>query len=571
MLSRLLHPDDDAHRALIAQAHRIAALLGSPGDRVVLSCRHAGAYVPALLGAWTAGATVELLPNVQPGTLDRVDADTGIAHVLHDDAARRERSPKAVYVPDVVAAVPPATETTATGPAPAPAPRSTAWPEIAVRMTTSGTTERPRTVAKAMSQLLDELDALARAIPSARCVMSTVPLSHLYGLLFGALLPLRFGARIVSHGALLPADVAAVIEREGVDLLISTPAHLRAMSDISLSDRAMPRGLRVISSGATMSPELHVRLASAHGWQITDVLGTTETGGIATRQDPTSPWAPLPGVVVSAPDGRLVVTSPWCDPAGVQVDDRALVRPDGSFEHLGRSHELVKIAGKRAHAHELEATVLAVPGVTDAAVLVHAAAGHEARVAMAVAADGAVGRGAVADAIRRQFDAVFVPRMIRVVARIPRTDRGKVDREALRALFGIDATELLNDGTSDATTAEIPAQRVGPGQYTAVIPHDLVFFRGHFDGFTILPGAVIVERLVWPIVKTELPDVGELRGIRRLRFRRPVLPEQRLSITVHRMASRTSGQREARLDFEVTCASTVVASGQLLVDGADER
>ena len=130
-------------------------------------------------------------------------------------------------------------------------------PTIAALMSTSGTTERPRYVAKTMQQLVDELDVLASVIPPARCVLSTVPLSHLYGLLFGALLPLRFGARIVSHDALLPADVAAVIERDGVDLMVSTPAHLRAMANAP-----MPRNLRVLTSGARMPPELHMSLAT---------------------------------------------------------------------------------------------------------------------------------------------------------------------------------------------------------------------------------------------------------------------------------------------------------------------
>jgi acyl-coenzyme A synthetase/AMP-(fatty) acid ligase/3-hydroxymyristoyl/3-hydroxydecanoyl-(acyl carrier protein) dehydratase len=534
MLSRLLDPVRDA--LLIAQARRVAALLGPAGGerRVVLSCKHAGAYLPALLGAWSAGATVELLPNVQAGTLDRVDADPDVAFVLHDDPARQARSPRAIYVPEVIAS--------GDGAEVADAP----WPAIAVRMTTSGTTERPRYVVKAMAQLLGELDALATAIPAARCVLSTVPLSHLYGLLFGGLLPVRAGARIVSHTALLPADLAALIEREGVDLLISTPAHLRAMADTP-----MPRGLRVITSGARLPPELHMSLAAGHGWQITDVLGTTETGGIATRQHPMSPWTPLPGVQVSAPDGQLVVTSPWCE-APVTVDDRVELRADGAFHYLGRNHELVKIAGKRAHAHELEATVLAVPGVTDAVVLVHASGGNEARVAVAVAVDRPVGRDEITAAIRRQFDAVFVPRMVRVVPRIPRTERGKIDREALRGLFGLDATE--------ATTAEIRFERVGAGQYTAVIPPNLIFFRGHFDAFTILPGAVIVERLVWPVVQAELPAVRALRGIRRLRFRRPVMPDQRLAVTLKPDPAR------GQVTFEVTCADAAVASGQLLVE-----
>lgn len=534
MLNRLLHPDGNPE--LVEQAHQIAALLGPPGGRVVLSCKHARSYVPGLLGAWLAGATVDLLPNVQAGTLDRVDADPEIGYVLHDVAARQGRSSKAIYVPAILDA-PPAT----------PAPRATHWPEIAVRMTTSGTTERPRYIATTMTQLLAELDVLATIIPPAKCVLSTVPLSHMYGLLFGALLPLRFGARIVSHEVLLPADVAALIERESVDLMISTPAHLRAMADVP-----MPRNLRVITSGARMPPELHLSLAAAHNWKLTDVLGSTETGGIATRSSPMNAWVPMPGVTVSAPEGQLVVESPWCGAGKVHLDDRIELTATGGFHYLGRTSELVKIAGKRAHAHELEATVRAIPGITDVTVLAYAAPGKEARVCVAVSAapEGPpVGRDQITEAIRRQFDAVFVPRMIKIVEKIPRTERGKIDAIGVRELFGI---------TEGVTTERIPVVRVGPNHYTAEVPHNLIFFRGHFDAFTIMPGAVIVERLVWPIVKAELPEVRVLRGIRRLRFRRPVMPSQQLTVILK--------QDKGRLMFEVSCAKTVVASGQLLVD-----
>jgi 3-hydroxymyristoyl/3-hydroxydecanoyl-(acyl carrier protein) dehydratase len=142
-----------------------------------------------------------------------------------------------------------------------------------------------------------------------------------------------------------------------------------------------------------------------------------------------------------------------------------------------------------------------------------------------------------------------VPKIIKIVLRIPRTERGKLDTPALRDLLGLHATPA---------THHIPVRRVGPGQYLADIPPDLVFFRGHFDGFAILPGAVLIERVVWPVVKAELPEINALRGIRRLRFRRPVFPDQQLSVTVK--------HDQGRLTFEVSCAASVVASGQLLVD-----
>jgi acyl-coenzyme A synthetase/AMP-(fatty) acid ligase/3-hydroxymyristoyl/3-hydroxydecanoyl-(acyl carrier protein) dehydratase len=558
MLSRFLHPDrsrpwvdrgGETQAELVAHARRIAVLLDTTRTthrrgRVVLSCRHARSFVPGLLGAWLAGALVELLPNVQPGTLDRVDGDGDVAHVLHDDASRQGRSRKAIYVPA-------ASAERADAAASAGDPATIAWPEVAVCMTTSGTTERPRTVGKSLAQLLAELDVLAALIPTARCVLSTVPLSHFYGLLFGVLLPLRTGARIVSHDALLPADIAAILAREAVDLMVSTPAHLRAMAAA-----AMPRSLRVVTSGARMPADLHLRLATEHDWHVTDVLGSTETGGIATRSHPMHAWTPFPGATVADRDGQLVVQSPWCDGGRWVIDDRIEVLPDGTFHYLGRGSELVKIAGKRAHTAAIEATVLAIPGITDAALIVHATPGREPRVALAITGDeraAPVGRDQIAAAIRRQFDAVFVPKIIKQVPRIPRTERGKLDGETLRALLGLAST---------ATTDRVPLRRVAPGHYAAYIAPDLVFFRGHFDAVAVLPGAVLVERVVWPVVIQEWPAIRALRGIRRLRFRRPVYPDQQLSVKVDHAVDHTPG----RVSFEVACGAAAVASGQLLVE-----
>lgn len=549
MLNRLLHPERDrpwADRSgetqaeLVARGHQVAALLAGRRGRIVLSCRHARSFVPGLFGAWFAGALVELLPNIQPGTLDRVDADADVACVLHDVAERQDRSAKAIYLPDVLAGPPPADAEDRA--------RAIAWPEVAVCMSTSGTTERPRIVGKTLLQLVTEIDVLAGQFPAARCVLATVPLSHFYGLLFGVLLPLRLGARIVSHDALLPADLAVILRRASVDLMVSTPAHLRAMAGAD-----MPRGLRVASSGARMPAELHLRLATERGWHVTDVLGSTETGGIATRSHPMAAWTPLPGVAVSAPGDQLVVESAWCDGGRAVIDDRVELRPDGTFSYLGRGSEVVKIAGKRAHAAAIEATVLSVPGVGDAALIVHAAPGREPRVAIAVVtapgATGAeVGRDAIAAAIRREFDAVFAPKLVKQVPRIPRTERGKLDADALRGLLGL----------ADTTCDRVELRRVAPGDYTAYIPPDLVFFRGHFDALAVLPGAALVERVVWPAVQREWPALRAMRGIRRLRFRRPVYPDQRLGLTLSHAAG--------HVGFEVVCAGAPVASGQLIVE-----
>jgi hypothetical protein len=169
-------------------------------------------------------------------------------------------------------------------------------------------------------------------------------------------------------------------------------------------------------------------------------------------------------------------------------------------------------------------------------------------VAMAVVA-AQVPREAITAAIRAQFDAVFVPKILKLVSEIPRTERGKRSAEALRELLGLGAAP---------TTSRVDVRRVAPGEYLAYIPRELVFFGGHFDALAILPGAVLVERVVWPAVQAEYPEVRAMRGIRRLRFRRPVYPEHTLAIAL----SRAGGP----VTFDVSCAAAPVASGQLLVE-----
>src|SRR5262249_19447907 len=184
-----------------------------------------------------------------------------VVWVLHDVAGARHEGGKDIFVPDLV-----------TGNLDAGPPPALRGPTAAVRLTTSGTTGRPRESVKAMAQLTGEIEVLARGFPPASAVLATVPLSHIYGLPFGVLLPLRQGSAIVSHDALLlPAEIGSVIEAEGVDRMVSTPAHLRALVGL------MRPGLDVVSSGGRLPTELHLALAAHPGTTVTDVFGSTET------------------------------------------------------------------------------------------------------------------------------------------------------------------------------------------------------------------------------------------------------------------------------------------------------
>ncbi|HEY8427301.1 MAG TPA: AMP-binding protein [Sandaracinaceae bacterium] len=418
---------------LAAHVAGFASLLpeAREGDEVVVICRDRYRFAVALLACWRRGFSVALPPNPQPETMRAMRERPGVRTVVHDADGEPGID---VRDPGVVAAARGELGRVSFEPFELDADR------LIATVYTSGSTGQHVACAKTAGQLLGEAQVLVSTfrLAGAPRVLAMVPPYHIYGLLFGVLVPLASGGSLYRHTPLHAPEVAAVLA-SGVDVLVTVPAHLRALT---LAPEEQPRVPRVFSSGAPLSPEVARAAKARFGWTITEVFGSSETGGIGWRDTGgVGPWTPLPGVEVSAAEDETIrVRSPFVSPrldgpyAGA---DRVRVERDGRFSHLGRADGVLKIGGVRVSLAEVERRLLSVEGVRDAAVLavqVGGARGHE--VWAAVVAPG-LGAGDVRARLREWLAPVAIPRRIKMVDALPREPSGKLPRAALEALFPV--------------------------------------------------------------------------------------------------------------------------------------
>lgn len=409
-----------------------AQLRGSDtGQRWLLWCDDSFEFLVGLLALWQAGHCAVLPANAQAETLQRIGADC--RGVLSD------------MLPGALATRVPVGEHAVGAPVALPADA------LALQLFTSGSTGEPKPVTRTLRQLQAELQALHQQFPlSSATVLATVPHHHIYGLLFRLLWPLCSGRPFAATAEHYPEPLLAQIEQHAPVLLISSPAHLDRLPEAVDLTRVADRLLAVFSSGAPLPRSAALQLQQALGAAPYEVLGSTETGGVAWRQRSVSSeqecWQLLTGVQARlADDGVLQVLSPaaetqdWCS-----LGDRAELLGDRQFRLLGRADRVVKIEAKRLSLTELEQRLMAHAAVQEAVAVVLDGPRSIVAAVIRLSAQGeqqlrSDGKRPINEALRahlaQHFERVLLPKRFRYVGQFPRDDRGKLTQQALLALF----------------------------------------------------------------------------------------------------------------------------------------
>jgi acyl-CoA synthetase (AMP-forming)/AMP-acid ligase II len=330
-----------------------------------------------------------------------------------------------------------------------------AWGAIKL---SSGSTGEPRGIAVTAEALLadDAQLAASMGLRSDDRLLAKIPLSHSYG--FGSLLlPALVRGSLLAvpedRSPLGPVEVARAL---GVTFVATVPAWLGAYVRLA-APPAWPATLRrVIAAGAPLPPETASAFRARTGHAVHVFYGASECGGIAYDRagdaaERGTVGTPVEGVAleVDADSGRLAVRSPAVaatylpEPAAELAGGRFLTGDLAAFDGgevrlLGRADDLVIVRGKNVNPREVEAVLVTLPGVSDACVLgVDGPDGPKSVLRAVIAAPGGlVDYERVIAGCREKLAEHKVPRSVLVLAELPRTERGKLDRAALALLAG---------------------------------------------------------------------------------------------------------------------------------------
>ncbi|MFI1996998.1 amino acid adenylation domain-containing protein, partial [Actinoplanes sp. NPDC020271] len=454
-------------------AWRLRGLGVTRGSRVAVLMERGADLVVALLAVVKAGAAyVPVDPRNPEDRIAFVLADSAAAVVLAD-RANADRVPSGA--PSLVVGEP---EPGADRVPPGAPPAEPDAADPAYLIYTSGSTGRPKGVVVSHGNVVSLFAATRSSFGLGPHDVWSCFHSFAFDVsvweMWGALLQ---GARVV----VAPYDVtrspeafARLLERERVTVLSQTPS---AMYQLLAAPELVAGSLRlIVFAGESLDP---ARLAP--WWRgpgrdaevtLVNMYGTTETTVHATQRRLTADDASrgsvigrgLPGWPVFVLDEFLnpvpagVTGEMYVAGAGVadgyagrpgltgerfvacpflpgqrmyRTGDRARWTTGGDLVFAGRADEQVKIRGFRIEPGEVEAVLLAHPGVTQAAVVAREDTPGDRRLVAYVVTAGEIGD--LRDSAAQRLPEYMIPSAFVTLPDLPLTTNGKLDRRALPA------------------------------------------------------------------------------------------------------------------------------------------
>jgi long-chain acyl-CoA synthetase len=449
----------DFRTRILTTAARLRGLGVREGDRVLI-CGGNTLAIPVLYFAVHAlgAVAVPVAPDTPEGVLAALAADA---------EARLAAVEKPINnMPCAVVSPAEMTECTVVDAQLEPVCRPDA---IADLLYTTGTTGRKKGVVLTQANILAAARNITEFVGNRPEDIEVVPLplSHSFGLGRLRCLALTGHTLILEPGVGTGATVVKRILDARATGLAMVPAGfdiLRRMTGAVLGQAC--DHLRYIEIGsAPMKPETrqwlmtllprtrichHYGLTEASRSAFTEYHGDAHKPGTAGRATPNVEIvvcdekgrrlpAGEPGEVIV--NGGMVMQEYWRQPEltaqtlckeGLKTGDIGYVDADGYLFLVGRRNDVINVGGRKVAPDEIEDLLLQLDGVTDAGCVAEPDELLGECVKAYLVADREIRQSEVVAFMRSRVEECKIPQVIERIARIPRTNSGKIQRQMLR-------------------------------------------------------------------------------------------------------------------------------------------
>jgi len=452
---------DELRRRVRAMAGALYAAGVRRGDRVATALPNGLDAIMAFLAAAAAGTAAPLNPGYKFDEFCFYLADTRakLLMVPGEDGGEARRAAEAAGI----AVVTP--EIAGGDRAPEPGPE-----DIALVLHTSGSTGRPKRVPLRHRNLAASIINIAEtyALGPGDVSLCLMPLFHVHGLMASTMATLLTGGTVVVPARFNALTFWRMVRDYGVTWYSAVPT----MHQLILTrKRGGEEKLRFVRScSAALTPDLMRRMEAYFAAPVLEAYGMTE----ASHQMASNPLPPAArkagavgpgtGVRISIRDeqggeltrgeaGEVCIDGPGVireyenNPEATarsffgewfRTGDQGIVDEDGYLHLTGRLKELIIRAGENIAPREIDEVLLAHPAVTEAVCfgVPHPTWGEEVEAAVVLGPETPADEAELIGFCKGRLADFKCPKKIHIVASIPRTATGKIQRLNVAAALG---------------------------------------------------------------------------------------------------------------------------------------
>ncbi len=455
-----------SYEELAGRVDAVAARLGTTRRLVVLAAANDVASLVGYLAALAGGHPLMVVPADKPAALESLVAAYDPDVVMHsaDGNPGHPDGGPVLYERR-------------------PGSRHELHPELALLLSTSGSTGSPKLVRLSQDNVQANAESIARYlhITADDRAATTLPMSYCYGLSVINSHLLRGATLVLTDLSVVDPCFWELMRRHHVTSFAAVPYTFELLERVGFGAMELPALRYVTQAGGRLAPEKvrhYVELGRRRGWELFVMYGQTEATarmaylppGLAAS-NPSSIGVPVPGGsfriepvdgldTFEGPVGELVYTGPNVMLGYAQrpedlalgrtitelrTGDLARVQDNGLYQVVGRRSRFVKIVGLRIDLGQVE-TMLHELGISAAA------AGSDEKLVVAV--EGDHDTSLLAKIVTQGLGLPRAALQMYAVAALPRFATGKTDYPAVLQL-----ADPLPDGGAPAAVERPAAKR----------------------------------------------------------------------------------------------------------------